>query len=198
MKVTFLVILDHFLLFCPPNNPKNQNFEKLEKAPGDIIIWHICIIKDNQTTYSSWDMKHGGQTFLSFWTVFLSFYSPNNPKNQSFGIMKQKSGDIIIWHMCIINNNHMIYGSWDMKCDRHNFLPFWIFCHFGPLLPFHLPNIPTNQNFEKLKKTPGDFIILHIFTIMTSIGCMVPEISSVTDVVVIFLFSFFSLESPTP
>ena len=31
------VILDHFLLFYPPNNPENQNFKKMTKR-GDIII----------------------------------------------------------------------------------------------------------------------------------------------------------------
>ena len=29
----FFVILDCFLPFCPPNNPKNQNFGKLKKDP---------------------------------------------------------------------------------------------------------------------------------------------------------------------
>ena len=29
----------HFLLFDTPNNPKNQNFEKMKKkTPGDIIL----------------------------------------------------------------------------------------------------------------------------------------------------------------
>ena len=49
----------------------------------------------------------------------------------------------------------MMYGSWDMKCDGHNFLWFWtIFA----LLP---PNNMKNQNFEKLKKELGDIIILY-------------------------------------
>ena len=126
MQLTeFLVILDHFLLFYPPNNPKKQNFEKLKKLPGDIIIWHMCIIKDNHIMYSSWDMKRDGQNFLSFWTVFLPFYSPNNPKNKNFEKMKRKSGDIINLQMYIINDNHMMYSSWDMKRDGHNFLSFW-------------------------------------------------------------------------
>ena len=34
----FFVILGHFCSFDPPNNPKNQNFEKMKKAPGDIIL----------------------------------------------------------------------------------------------------------------------------------------------------------------
>ena len=42
---------------------------------------------------------------------FLSFYLPNNPKNQNFEKMKKKSGDVIILHRCNINYNHMMYGS---------------------------------------------------------------------------------------
>ena len=49
----------------------------------------------------------------------------------------------------------MMYSFWDMKRDRHIFLPFWaIFCSFTPL---------TIQKMKILKngKTPGDIIILH-------------------------------------
>ena len=85
-QTEFLVILDHFLPFYPRphNNPKNQNFEKLKKRPGGIIILHTCTINDNHMMYSSWDMKYDRQNFLSLWTVFLPFYYPNNPKNQNF------------------------------------------------------------------------------------------------------------------
>ena len=31
-----------FLPVYPPNTPKNKNFEKNEKTPGDIIILHKC------------------------------------------------------------------------------------------------------------------------------------------------------------
>ena len=27
-------------------------------------------------------------------------------------------GDIIIWHMCTKNYDHMMYSSWDMVLDR--------------------------------------------------------------------------------
>ena len=57
--------------------------------------------------------------------------------------MKKVPGDIIIIHMCHINDNHMKYGALDMEHDGQNFLSFWtIFC----------PNNPANQNFEKVKK----------------------------------------------
>ena len=29
-----------FFALLPPNNPKNQNFEKMKKLPQDIIILH--------------------------------------------------------------------------------------------------------------------------------------------------------------
>ena len=67
--------------------------------------------------------------------------------------MKKIAGDIIILYMCTKNHNHMMYGSWDMECDRHNFLSLWtVFC----------PMDPENQNFEKMKETLEDIIILQI------------------------------------
>ena len=68
------VILDCSLHFYPLKNPENQNFEKMKKTPGDIIILHVCTINDNHMMYGSWDMEVDGQNFLSFWTIFLHFY----------------------------------------------------------------------------------------------------------------------------
>ena len=66
--------------------------------------------------------------------------------------MKNIPGDIIL-HKCIINDNHVMYVSWDIKRDGQNFLSFWtVFCH---------SNNRKNQNFKKLKKMPGHIIILH-------------------------------------
>ena len=39
-----------------------------------------------------------------------------------------------------------------------------IIFHFGPFFPFYPSNIPKNQNFKKMYKTPGDIIILHTCT----------------------------------
>ena len=43
-----------------------------------------------------------------------------------------------------------------------------IFCHSGPLFVLLLPYGPENQNFEKMKKTPEDIIILQMCTINDS------------------------------
>ena len=49
------------------------------------------------------------------------------------GNEKKTPEDIIILHMCTKNDNHM-YSSWDIECDRQNFLSFKIsFCCFTPL-----------------------------------------------------------------
>ena len=42
-----------FFAHLPPKNPKNQNFEKMKKMPGDIIILHMCTINDNHMMYGS-------------------------------------------------------------------------------------------------------------------------------------------------
>ena len=39
--------------FYPPNNPENQNFEKMKKILGDIIILHMCTINENHVMYDS-------------------------------------------------------------------------------------------------------------------------------------------------
>ena len=45
----------------------------------------------------------------------------------------------------------MVPEIWSMK-DR-------IFCHFGPSFAL---TAQKNQHFEKIKKKPGDIIILHL------------------------------------
>ena len=69
-------IFCHFaplLPFYPLNNPKNQNFEKMKKPTGDIIILHLCTINDNHMMDGSWDIKHDGQNFFVILNHFLSF-----------------------------------------------------------------------------------------------------------------------------
>ena len=71
----FFIILERFLPFYPHNNPKYQNFEKMKKTPGGIIILHMCTINDNHMRYSSLDIECNGQNVLSFWTIFCRFTS---------------------------------------------------------------------------------------------------------------------------
>ena len=125
-----------FTFLCPPNNPENQIFEKMKINPGDIIILHIKYHKSK--SYDIWFLRYGVWQieFFSFWIIFCPFTprSPtNNPKNQNFEKMKRTPRDIIILHKCTVNDNHMIYGSWDIDCNRQIF--FVILGHFLPFTP---------------------------------------------------------------
>ena len=136
----FFVILEYFLLFYPPIDPENQNFEKMKKTSEHIITFQMC---HTWQSYDVWFLRYGVQrtNFFVILERFLPFYPPNNPKNQNIEKMKKTSGDIIILHRCNINDNHMMYGFWDIKCNEQNFLSFWtIFC----------PS--TNQKINILKK----------------------------------------------
>ena len=53
VQQTEFFILDHFFPFYPPTTQKNQNFEKNEKKPRDIIILNLCTINDNHMIHGS-------------------------------------------------------------------------------------------------------------------------------------------------
>ena len=59
-----------FCPFTPRNIPKNQNFEKIKKMPGDIIILHKSIKNYDQMVYDSWDIAHDKCNYFSFWAIF--------------------------------------------------------------------------------------------------------------------------------
>ena len=105
-KTKFFVIMGHFLPFDLRSNQENENFEKIKKPPGDIIILHLCTTNDDHIMYGSWDIKRDKHNFLSFWAIFLAFYPHNNQKIKFQKKERKKtSGDIIILHLHTINYN---------------------------------------------------------------------------------------------
>ena len=79
---------------------------------------------------------------------FLPFSPTNILKNENFENMRRTSGDIIILQMCIINDNYIMYGSWNVECKGQNFLSFWTI--FRPSTPLTTPKIII---FRKWKHT---------------------------------------------
>ena len=94
----FLSILSHFLPFYPLTTEKNQNFEKMKKVSGDVIILHMCTENHNHMMYAFWDLESNGHDFSSFWTTFCPF--TNNPKNQNFQKIK-KYQEILSLYKCV-------------------------------------------------------------------------------------------------
>ena len=124
-KRQILLSLCHFLPFDSPNNPKNQNFEKIKK-PLHILSFYTC------------------EPQLTITLCIVSEIS--SATDGTFWKKRTKSpGDIINIHICTINKNHMIYDYWNMECNWQIFFSVWIifcpftlFCHIGPffaLLP---------------------------------------------------------------
>ena len=112
-QTEFFVILDRFLPFYPPKNPKHHNFEKTKQPPGDIIILHRCNITDNHIMYDSWDTKCDRQNFFVILDHFLLFYPPNNLKNQNFEKMKKS-------HTCEEGGAHLRISFWHLLMNLKN------------------------------------------------------------------------------
>ena len=106
-------------------------------------------------SYDIWFLRYGTwqPEFFVILGHFLPFYPSNNPENHYFEKIKKTPWDIIILQMSSINDNHMMYGLWDMQCDNQKF-----FAISGHFLPYY-------QFLKKWKKKPGDIIILHMYTL---------------------------------
>ena len=146
-RQNFLSFWGIFCPFSPLTTWKIKRFT-FKRTPGDIINLHVGTIYDNHVLYGCWNMKRIRQFFCHS-GPFFALYTPMDQENQDFEKIKKPPEDIIISQMCTINDGHIMYGSWDMECNGHNFLSFWaIFCPFNP------PMDQKNQNFWKNNKNP--------------------------------------------
>ena len=175
-QTEFFVILDHFWHFYNPNNPKSQHW-KNQKTTWR--YYHFTHEQHKWQSYHVWSLRYGvWQTeFFVILDRFLPFYPTNNAKNQNFEKMKKPPGDIIILHICTINDNYMMYGSWHMKHHREN-LSFWtVFCRFTPLI---------TQKIKILKNWKNAWRYHQFKQVYQKSWSYATEIWCITDVIVIF------------
>ena len=129
-----LVIKGHFLPFYPPpfplKNLKNQSLEKWKKIAGYIIILHICTKTQNHITVSE-IQSETDKKFCHFGPFFALFTPLLTLKIKIW--KKKMHGNIILLHMCTMNQDHMMYGSWDIRYNGQNV--FVILGHFLPFSP---------------------------------------------------------------
>ena len=155
---------------------------------GHIIILHMCTKNHNHLRYGSWDMEWD-IFFCHFGGSFCPLTLLTTQKIKIHIKMKNASGDIILL-MCTKNLDHMMYASWDIEYDRHDFLSFWaIFCIF---------NLLTTLKIEIWNKYKKHWEILSFYKCvpwMKIIWCMVPEIKGMMDRVFCHFASFFALWS---
>ena len=120
--------------FFPLIDPENQNFEKKWKKCLEILSFYtyMCTINEDQfLKYNAADI-----IFFSFWTIFCAFTPLTTPKIKILKKLTKTPGDIIIWHKCIKNQDHMLHCSWD-RCMTDIIFVF----HFG--LYFALTSLKT-------------------------------------------------------
>ena len=112
-QTEFFVILDCFLPFYPPKQPKKLKFSKNENAPGDVIILHKCTKNHDHMLYCSLDMAHNEcNCYFSFWAIFC-FHPPNSPKYQNF-----KKNEKTTW------SHHLTYVYQKLQSDDVWFLKY--------------------------------------------------------------------------
>ena len=146
--------MSYLLPFCPNNSLKNQNFEKVKKTLGDTpgeTPFFYCVLQMTiiwSMAPEIW-MKCNKQNFFSFWIIFSPFTSPHppsTPQKKNSKKIKEMLRDITILDMCTINQNYVMYSSWDIEHDRQIFLYLWvIFCPFTP-------KQPRSSKFWKMKE----------------------------------------------
>ena len=160
----------HFLPFC--SLEMSLFYIRVLKI---MIIW--CMLPEIKSA-TDIIFCHFGPNF-----ALLPHYWPQKLK---FAKNVKKPRDIIFLHMCTINENHVMSGSWDARCNRQSFLLFWvIFCPFTPL---------TIQKFKILKKWKKLLEISWFYTSVSKIMIIsytIPEIWRMTDVIVNFHFGIF-------
>ena len=93
---------------------------------------------------------------------FRSFFALLLLKTPKINILKNEK---ICWryhHFIHVYQKSQSYDVWFLRYGVQQTEFFVILDHF---LPFYPPMDPENQNFEKMKKTLEDIIILQMFTI---------------------------------
>ena len=117
--------------------------------------WKLGFEESQEKNFSDfWD-------FWGFWVFnltiildqFLPFYTTINQKIKMLKKWKKTPADIIILHFMIIC--YTVHEIWHVTDVAFIF-------HFGQFFALSPPNIPKNCNSLKIKKMPGDIIILYM------------------------------------
>ena len=130
-------------VLCTPFCLKNQNFWKIKKIPGDIIILHQFTKNYNRMICNSQNIMWIALQVILGHLCLLPIFWPKKPK-----LLKQRKNRREISSLYPKNHNHLMYSSLKMmptasQAILGQFLPFYSI--FGPKLKF--------SKIEKMSKT---------------------------------------------
>ena len=132
-------------LLPSPNNPKNQNFEKMKQNARDIIILHKSTINDNQDIWFLRYINCNRQNFLSYWDIFCPFTPLTAQKVKISEKWKKHHMNISSFYTTVSKIMIIGYTVPEIWCMTDVMVTF----HFGLFLPFYPLNSPKNKNFKK-------------------------------------------------
>ena len=128
-----------------------------------IIAWHLCTKNLDGIIYSSWDIECD-RLKLVIMGYFLSFYPhPHSAplKPLQLRILKKWNKYLEMWSFCTCVPKItiiMMYAAWDMECDWHNFLLFWLFFYlFTPLTTTKI------KIWKKCKQAWRNYPFTHVY-----------------------------------
>ena len=154
------LILGHFLPFYPTNSQKNQNLEKMKKKKClEISSFYIFVPKIMIRWCTVPEIWYVTDVIIFYFGPFFALLPCNSPKNQNFEKMKNTL-DISSFYICVPK----IMIRWCTVPEIWCVTDVIVISHFGLFFALLPPKSPKTQNFEKMKKTPKDIIILHTWT----------------------------------
>ena len=161
-RQNFLSFWTVFCSFCPFRGLWTQKIKILKKRKNNWRYYHFTNVYNKWQSYDICFFRYGVQQtkIVCHSGPFFALLPPQPKKWKFWKTEKKNPGDIIILHKCTKNHGHVLYCSLDMI---HNGFTYY-FSFLGYSSPFYLPNSPKNENLEKVKKIPGDIIILQYFT----------------------------------
>ena len=183
-----------FFVLLDPWQPGKSKFWKNEK-----IIWRChpfthTKIHDHMM-YVPWNTEC--DRLFVILGHFLHFTPLLTPIRKIWKNVKKPSPFAL--HRCTMNEDHIIYDSWDIRHNKEIFLSFWVI--FCPLTLLTTQEIKLLKTMKKKKKKKKKMINLEILSFDTCvpqmIWCMVPGIWSTTDRIFLILDHFcpFTLQT---
>ena len=127
-----LVILAHFLPFCPLKNPK------IRILKNERICWryhHFTHVCEKSQSYDALFLRYGVRQTECFVIVdhFLPLHSPMDPENQNFE--KNEKNTWRYYHFTNVYHKWQSYDIWFFRYGVQQ-TKFWQFGPFFALLPF--------------------------------------------------------------
>ena len=139
-----------FCPFTPLTTWKTKILEKMKKASFYTCVPKIMICYMLLEIWSATDTIFC--CFGSFFALLSHYIDPEKK-------LEKNLGDIILLHMCTINENHMMHGSWDIKAQGIEFLAIW--GHFLPFDPLTTPKIKFLKKWKTLLEISSFYTSVH-------------------------------------